>query len=233
MTTPAINTPYSIISDGLFEAKIVQEGENPNGEMLARGLRRLTEIVNLEMTQGLKLFLQEDLAIVLVAGTQTYNVTISSLKALRVQQGYYLDSTGSNRRPIYSISWQEWLTLSNITTNGQISSYFINKQATTLQVSFWYTPDATAATGTAHLMVQRQVAPPISLTTDMVFPIEWATFLKWALADESSSGQPKAVQDKCTMKAESARAALEGWDVEDTPTYMQVDSRYGPYSSFR
>lgn len=232
MTTPAINTPYSIISDALFEAKIIQEGQTPDGDVLARNLRRLTEVVNLEATQGLKLFLQEDMSVTLVAGTATYTLTVSSLKPLRVQQGYYLDTLG-NRRPIYPISWQEYLSLSNPTQQGAISQYFINKQATTLTATFWLTPDTEAATGTAHLLTQRQVSPPINLTTDTVFPIEWATFLKWALADESSSGQPTAVQQKCMMKAQAARTMLQDWDVEDTPTYFQVDARFVSGSRFR
>lgn len=239
MTAPAYNSPYPIITDAYLDAGLIQRGEEPDSGQLATGMRRLQDLINIEQTQGLKLFLQEDLSVTLVAGTRDYVLTVASVKPLRVLQGYYQDNnTPANRRPIYPLSWQEWLTLSQVSTaaaaRGSVTQYFINKQSTTLTVSFWLTPDTTAALGTAHLMTQRQVTNPIMLNEAMEFPIEWRMFLHWGLAAELATGQPQAVIDRCEGKATTYRAVLEDWDVEDAETSFQPDSRYGGgQSSFR
>lgn len=232
MTAPAANTPYAIITDAMQDAGLLQDGDEPNSEQLAKYMRRLQDVITFEQTQGLKLFLLSDTSITLVATTQTYTVTVASVKPIRVDQGYILDSS-SIRRPIYPLSWNEWLTLSNITQQGTINSYFVNIQPTALTVSFWYIPDTTQALSTAHLLVRREVTQPINLVETMEFPIEWRMFLRWSLADELCTGQPAAIVKRCEGKAEVYRQAIEAWDVEQSSTMFQVDSRGGMQSSFK
>lgn len=226
MTTPSANTPYAILSDAYLDSGRRQEGQTLNSEQIVDGMKRLTDIINLECTQGLKLWLMTDQSITLVSGTRDYTVTVSSIKPLRVLQGYYLDSS-DNRRPIYPLSWDEWLRLSTTTETGSVTQYFVDKQATALVVSFWLVPDATAATGTAHLLIERQVTTPITVTETMEFPIEWRTFLRWAVADEICTGQPREIMARCEVRKERARDMLEAWDVEDASTRFEPDSRYG------
>lgn len=230
MTTPASNTPYAIIDDAMHDAGRLQDGDTANSEQLARGMRKLNDLINYEQTQGLKLWLQTDQPVVLVAGTQAYDVAVATVKPLRVQQGYYLD-VSNNSRPIYPLAWQEWLTLSNRTQTGAVTQFFVDKRQLTLHVHFWLVPDAVAATGTAHLLVQRQVTNPISLTETMEFPLEWRMFLRWGLADEIATGQPEAIMQRCQQRAQFYRDALEAWDVEDSETRFQPDSRLGAGSS--
>lgn len=232
MTTPAANTPYGIIADAMQDSGYLQDGQLPNSEQLAKNFRRLVDLVAIWQTEGLKLWLQTDQAITLVAGTVSYTVAVGSVKGMRVQQGYYLD-VNDNSRPIYPLAWQEWLTLSNRTQEGSVTQFFIDKRTTSMVVSFWLVPDTTAATGTAHLLVQRQIAYPIALTEAMEFPDEWRMALRWGLADDISTGQPQAIMDRCMMRAQAYKAALEAWDVEDAETRFQPDSRMGMASSFR
>lgn len=232
MTAPASNTPYAIITDAMQDAGLLQDGDEPNGEQLAKYLRRLNDIITFEQTQGLKLYLLTDQSITLVAGTQNYTVTVSSVKPLRVDQGYILVGS-TTRRPMFPLSWNEWLLLSNINTQGTISQYFVNIQAATMTVSFWYTPDSIEAVNTAHLLVRREVTQPINLVETMEFPIEWRMFLRWCLAAELSTGQPAAIVTRCEGKSEAYRQAIEAWDVEQASTMFQVDPRGGMASSFR
>ena len=230
MTTPAVNTPYAIIHDAMRDAALLQDGDTPNSEQLTTYMRALQDIINFEQTQGLKLWLQVDTSITLVASQQTYVMSptgdVVMTKPLRALQGYYLDSSNV-RRPIYPLSWDEWIRLSQTTNTGAISQYFINKKPTTLEVSFWLTPDATAATGTAHLLLETQITNPISLTETMNFPQEWRIFLHWALADEICTGQPAAIMARCQQRAEMYRTALENWDVEDASTSFAPDMQRG------
>lgn len=238
MTAPARNTPISIISDAYQDAGLLQLGQEPSSEQIVVGMGKLTDLINYRQTKGLKLWLNVDTSVTLVAGQGTYTFgpsgTVEMVKPLRVIEAYYRDLNGI-RRPLTVLSWDDYIRLSQINTTGAINSYFVNKKQTELSVFFWLVPDATAATGTAHLLLQTQVTNFISVTETMNFPIEWSLALRWGLADELATGQPQAIMDRCQMRAETYWAALEDWDVEDAPTQFQVDQRLtsNNYGRFR
>lgn len=217
---------------GYMDSGVVQEGDDPNSEQLAIGMNRLNDIINLWQTQGIKLFLLSDQSVTLVSGQRDYTFfptgDVNIAKPLRAEQGYYLDSS-SVLRPIYPLSWDEWLRLSTQTTQGSISQYFVDKQYNKLKVSFWLTPDSTAAGGTAHLMLRTQATLPTMLTDVLVFPPEWFIALRWAFADEVCTGQPQAIMDRCRANAVLYRSMLEDFDVEDTSTVFQVDTSQGSH----
>lgn len=231
------NSPASIITDAYFDAGLLQEGESLTSEQQTTGLRKLTDMVNLWQTQGLKLWLNADLPITLVVGQNTYTLgpagSVAMIKPLRVLDGWYADAKGV-RRPLSPLGWADYIRLSQINQRGAINSYFVDKQQTQLSVFLWQAPDAQAATGVAHLLIQNQITMPISLTSDMNFPIEWRIALRWGLADEICTGQPQAIMDRCQQRASQYRMALEDWDVEDAPTRVAPDPRQSMYSgSFR
>jgi len=230
MTAPADNTPISVISDAYFDAGLTQEGQTPNSEQIVTGMRKLTDIVNLWQTQGLKLWLNVDTTVPLVAGQGTYvlgpesTTGVDMTKPLRVLEAYYKD-VNAIRRPLNPMAWNDYVRLSQVTQTGQINSYFVDKKQLQLDVFFWLIPDATAATGEAHLLLQTQVTNFISVTETLNFPIEWRIALRWGLADELSTGQPQAIMDRCQQRALTYREMLENWDVEDAPTRFSPDSR--------
>ena len=229
MTTPADNTPVSIITDAYRDAGLLATGVTLNSEQIVDGMRKLTDLVNLWQTQGLKLWLNVDTSVPLVAGQGTYTFSTTGdvimAKPLRVIEAYYLDSTGI-RRPLVVLSWDDYIRLSQVTQTGALNSYFVNKKQTELSVFFWLIPDATAATGTAHLLLQTQVTNFISVTETVNFPAEWRIALRWGLADEICTGQPQAIMDRCQQRAMSYRTMLEDWDVEDAPTRVTPDQRW-------
>ena len=228
MTAPADNTPISIIGDAYIDAGLLAQGETPGGEQIVEGMRKLTDLINLWQTQGLKLWLNVDTPVTLVDGQGTYTLSptgdVAMVKPLRVIQAWYQD-VNAVRRPLTVLSWDEYTRLSQVTQTGAVNSYFVNKQATALSVFFWLIPDATAATGTAHLLLQTQVTNFISVTETMNFPIEWRIALRWGLADEICTGQPQAIMDRCQQRAMAYRTMLEDWDVEDAPTRFTPDQR--------
>lgn len=233
MTAPSSNNPLSIISDAYFDAGLTQEGQSPNSEQIVSGMRKLTDMINLWQTQGLKLWLLEDTPITLVEGQGWYSLgpagNVSMTKPLRVVECYYMDQK-SVRRPLNAMSWREYTMLSQTTQKGQLNSYFVDKQPTELKVFFWLVPDAIAVKGQAHLVLQTQVANLISVTETMNFPLEWRMGLRWGLADELATGQPQAIMDRCQQRANVYRSLLEDWDVEDASTRFTVDSQMGSLS---
>jgi hypothetical protein len=237
MTTPSDNTPASIIQDAYFDAGLLQIGESPDSEQIVMGMRKLTDLINLWQTQGLKLWLNVDTSITLTAGTGTYTLgpagTVAMTRPLRVLDAYYL-SSDLIRRPLVPLAWSEYVRLSQVTQTGQINSYFVDKQQSVLSVFFWQIPDSTAAAGTAHLLLQTQVTNFTGVTDTMNFPIEWRIALRWGLADELATGQPQAIMDRCQNRANTYRTTLEEWDVEDAPTRFAPDAQMSQHSgSFR
>lgn len=230
MVAAVSNTAYGIIADAMVDAGLLQDGDQPNSEQLSNNLRRLCDIINLWQTQGLKLFLLEDLEIPLVAGQNLYTLapsgTVDMPKPLRILQAYVLQTVGYARRPLTPMSWDEWMRLSQVQNNeGMINSYFVDKQATQLRVYFWNTPDTQEATNTAHVLIQTQAGNPAMLTENVSFPQEWRIALRWGLADDIATGQPQAIMDRCSKNAAMYRTMLEDWDVEDAPTRFAVDPR--------
>mgnify|MGYP003651198593 FL=1 len=234
MTAPSNNTPASVIEDAYLDAGLLKRGQTLNGEQLVFGMRRLTDVINFEQTQGLKLWLNVDTAVPLVASQSTYTLSptgdVVMPKPPRAIQAYYIDANGI-RRPLIVLSWDDYIRLSQVNQTGPINSFFVNKQQTSLSVFFWLTPDATAATGVAHLLLQTQVTNFTNVTEEMNFPVEWRMFLHWALAADLATGQPQAIMDRAEAKAQQYRTMLEDWDVEDAPTSFAPDARSQYFSA--
>ena len=223
------NTVYGVINDAMHDAGLLQEGEMPNSEHLATNMRRLVDIINLWQTQGLKLFLLQDIEINLVANQGAYVLgptgDVVMERPTQIIQGYVLNPEGI-RRPLVPMAWQEWMNLSQVQGNeGTISSYFVDKQATFDRVHFWPTPNASEAVNTAHLLVRTKAIAPINLLQDTMFPQEWRVALRWGLADDICTGQPLAIMERCEQRAVQFRQALEDFDVEDVSMQFTVDPR--------
>lgn len=231
MATSVSNNAYGIITDAMVDAGLLQEGDRPNSEQLAVNMRRLNDTINLWQTQGLKLFLQEEVNVPLVVGQTQYVLgpsgpAVVMARPPRILQGFIIGS-GNVRRPLVNISRDEWERLSQITgNNGQINSFMVDKQATQTNLNLWPAPDTVEAANTATFLMQIQAPNPISLTDQVGFPQEWRIALRWGLADDICTGQPMAIMQRCAERAKAYREALEDWDVEDAPTFFNVDSRF-------
>lgn len=229
MTTPITNnTAQRIIRMAYKDAGLLGEGDEPNGEQYVDALARLNDFINLWQTQGMKLFLMQDITIPLTVGKGIYTLSptgdVVMPRPLQVQEAYYIDNNNI-RRPLIAVSRQEFYTLSQPLQQGPINSYFIDKQATSTILNLWLVPDTTAATGTVHLEVRTQISNFVSLTDQSMFPVEWFIALRWALADELTTGQPQAIVQRCAQRATAYREVLEAFDVEDASVYFTPDPR--------
>jgi len=232
MTTPAtFNTAYRCICMAMQNAGKLQEGQEPNSEALATNMNRLSDMISLWQTQGIKLWMNTVITVTLVGGQALYNGTaLGSTRNLRVINGWLLDAFG-NRQPLIPLSWQEYQTLSNTTTQGPPNSYFVDKQPTQLNVYFWNTPDSTTASNyTAQLQVQQQITTAVGMIDSIDFPQEWFIALQWGLSAEICTGQPESIVQRCESKAMQYRTMLENWDVEDSATMFTPDQRSNPGS---
>lgn len=228
MAVSVSNTVYGIIADAMFDAGLLREGSAPNSEQLATYMRRLCDLINYYQTQGIKLFLLQEQSIPLVAGTNTYTVNPAvgtfPQKNLRIEQARVVEPSGTYRT-INSLSWNEWNTLPQ-NNQGAITGYLTDKQAISLVLKVWNTPDATEALNTLVVLVRTQVTNPINLEENLAFPQEWRLALRWGLADDIATGQPDTIMQRCQSRAQFYREELENWDVEDTQTTFAPDARY-------
>jgi hypothetical protein len=231
MATIVTNSAYGIIDQAWHDAGKLQEGQRPNSQQIADSLLRLNDIINLWQTQGLKLFLQEEVTVPLNVGQTLYVLgpagpAVTMPKPSRVLQGYILD-TSNIRRPLVPLSRDEWERLSQtIGNNGTINSYMVDKQAYQINLNLWPPPDSTEVLNSAVFLVQIQAAGPVYVTDQTSFPQEWRLALRWALAEDICTGQPQAVIQRCMQNAQNYRKVLEDWDVEDAPTFFGMDSRF-------
>ena len=238
MATSVSNNAYGIIVDAMVDAGWLQEGDRPNSEQLATYMRRLNDLVNLWQTQGLKLFFQQEVNVPLVASQFTYSIgpsgNVVMAKPARILSGY-VTAAGNVRRPLGMISRDDWERLSQVTGNtGAINSFFVDKQAYQLNLNVWPAPNAAEVLNTATFLTQIQAANPTFLTDQSSFPQEWRIALRWALADDISTGQPEVIMQRCAQRATAYRQALEDWDVEDASTSFAADGRaYGASGRFR
>jgi len=229
--TSVSNTAYGIINDAMVDAGLLQEGQRADSEQLANFMRRLNDIVNLWQSYGLKLFLQQEVTFDMVADQSIYTFGPSGTgadmaKPSRVLQGYITLTNGDSRRPLTPLSVDEWERLGQVVGNsGVVNSYMVRKQTTLLQINLWPPPDATDVVNPCTLLFQVQPTGPIILSDNTSFPQEWRIALRWALAEDICTGQPQAIVDRCANNAKVYREQLEGWDVEDAPTYFGLDMR--------
>lgn len=230
------NTAKYVIEKAYTDAGKVQRGGVPTPAQYIDGLERLNDIINIEQTRGLKLWLETEQSVTLVTGQQEYTLSptgdVAITRPLRVKQGVYVNSSGS-RRPLTQISRDDWTRLANRTASGQISSFYVEKLYDRLKVHVWNSPDATAAAGTLSLVLHNQATNATIVSEATRFPPEWTIFLRWALAEDLATGMPEAIIARCANKAAMLREDLEGWDAEDAMTYFAPDPQMLPGSRFQ
>jgi hypothetical protein len=225
-TSASFNTCERIIRMAAEDAMLLEEGTDPTGDQYAKWFQKLQDLVVLYQTQGLKLFLLQDIPVTLVAGTNTYSLgptgTTVMNRPWKVEEAYYLD-TSNQLTPLTAIAWKDWLLLPNKTATGAISQICVDKQVNNLVVYTWQIPDATTATGTLHLLLRTQLTYYASLNDSTLFPPEWFIALRWGLADEICGGQSDSIMQRCNQRAIQFRQALEAQDVEDTSVFFGAE----------
>lgn len=229
-------TATAIVTAGYRDAQKLGRGASLPADQLQEGLDRLNDMKNLWQTQGLKLFLEDEVTIPMQVMKQTYSMMpggdLSIVRPLQVKSASFTDSGGSTR-PLTPIGRDDWSSLTNRTQSGQVTQFFAEKLYDRLNLNLWYAPDATAATGTLMAVIRISTTDLVVGSDTLLFPPEWAIALRWGIADEVSYGMPPELQQRCQTRAQAYRQALEDFDVEDVETTFQPDGRYTPGSRFR
>lgn len=220
MTT---NTSQSIIEKAYADSMKLPRGGTLTAGQLADGLERLQDIVNVESTLGLKLFLEREVSVTLTAGKQLYSFLpggdVSVPRPLRTKDAVYV-APGGQVRPLIVLARTDWAQQTARNQLGAVTQYYPERLYDRLNLYLWNIPDTAAATGVVRVTYH---APAASLTLALTtaFPPEWVMFLRWALCADLSTGMPQEVIQRAEGKTAQFRAILEAFDVEDAPTRLQ------------
>lgn len=237
MIPPDYGTPKRLITMAYRDCGILAVDTEPGSAQLLDGMNRLADLLYFHQTQGLKLWLLEDIPLPLVAAKQMYTCgptgDVAGPKPFRVEYAYAMDNTQQNRRPLIPLSYGDWTWLSNTQQAGQVTQYFVDKQLQTLNIHLWLIPDSEQVNnGAVHMVLRKKAEHLVNLYEDMTFPTEWYLALRWALADELATGQPSAVQQRCAIRANSYIEALQNFDIEDVPFRITADQSWTQRSGF-
>jgi hypothetical protein len=217
------NTSQAIITKAYADAMKVSKGGTLTTAQLDDGLERLQDIVNLEAVRGLKLFLETEVIVTLVAGQSLYSFrpggSVSMTRPLRAKDVTYVDSSGQ-ARPLMVMSRSDWAAQTARAQLGAVNQYYPERLFGALNLHLWQKPDAAAATGTLRVTLHTAAAT-LSLVSTTAFPPEWVMYLRWALTADLASGMPVEVIQRAEAKAAQFREILENFDVEDAPTRFQ------------
>lgn len=228
MTT---NTSQAIIEKAYADSMKLPRGGVLTSAQLTDGLERLQDIVNLEATLGLKLFLETEVVLSLTVNKQVYSFRpggdVSMPRPLRVKDAVYVASGGQSRSLI-PMGRTDWAQQTARNDAGTINLYFAERLHDRLNLYFWNKPDVSAATGTVRVTLH-VAATTLTLALNTHYPPEWVMFLRWALCADLASGMPVEVIQRAEQKAQQYRSILEAFDVEDAPTRLQPTyPRYNP-----
>ena len=226
MTT---NTSQAIIEKAYADSMKLSRGGTLTSAQLTDGLERLQDIVNVESTMGLKLFLESEVSVTLVAAQQMYSFRpsgdVNVPRPLRIKDATYVETSGQSR-PLIPLSRSDWAQQTSRSSQGSVTQYFAERLYDRLNLSG--TSDATAATGTVRVTLHAPAAT-LTLATTTAFPPEWVMFLRWALTADLATGMPVEVIQRAEGKAAQFRAVLEAFDVEDVPVRFQPTyTQYSP-----
>ncbi len=231
----SLNTAKYVIEKAYVDASKLPRGGVPTPTQYLDGLDRLNDIINLEQTQGLRLWLEHEYELTLVASQQLYSFMpggdAAMTRPMRVKQATYRGTSG-NLRPLTMLSREEWSRLANRDQEGSVNSFFPEKLADRLNLHLWNVPDTSAAGGKVLVVLHKQATNPTYISEGTGFPPEWVIYLRWALAADLATGMPEAVIIRAQNNAAIAKAALDGWDVEDGSTYFQPSHQAAPPSRF-
>lgn len=224
MTTSGVST-FNLVTNELIDESfdligIGSEGEAITEDMYTRAQRSANLIVK---SWGAKphLWLKTERSVTLLADTASYALTPKPMRVTSVRRRI---TTGALDTPMSELAREEYFDMPNKTQSSIPVSFYYDPQATAGTLYVWPCPSAdTASTMTLQLTYLRRMEDFVGTADDGDFPQEWLEAFTLALA------VPLAVKyapDKVTMikaLADEKFISLSGFDHDPASLYLQPD----------
>jgi hypothetical protein len=241
MTTTYSVTRDQIISGALRKLQVLELGTTPDVDTLTNASASLNLLIKAWQTQGIKLWTVKEIALPLVTSQNLYRLGHSPIvptvvmdvttdKPLKVIQAWLRNIVvaPNTDTPVQILSRQEYNMLGSKSATGQVNSIWFDPRTTYGEVHTYLTPDTFTATNFQLYLVAQIPLGDVTVGTDIPdFPNEWIQALTWGLADELALeyGCHINQRQEIMVKAEKYRNDLTDWDVENSSTFFQVDTR--------
>lgn len=238
---------FTVDRDSLIKASLrviwvtdPEGGPAPSATMLSNGAEALNLLLKNWMSQGLILSTYQQLAIPMVAGTQSYTIgpsgaAVTSTRPLRLFDGSFIRNTVTNvDTPLQILTRQAYLQQTTKTVQGSTTGIYylpsidvaggVTNPGTGWGTLFVYFPSADA-THTVYANFQRPLYDMSAATDAFDIPVEWQRALKYALAAEIAYeyGLPANTIQLLEAKAEALKRELELWTVDQATAQFGED----------
>lgn len=201
-----------IIQDALSKVGAIGPNDSPSGSQLLHAARALNRIVKGLDPEGNFLWRVVERTATTTSGTATFS---PSTDVMAVDEPMnYMRSGTTSRSPIRSMSRDDFMNLTDRTSSGVPSMFYVSKALSGLTVTLWPVPDATGDTVTYSAVLRSQDFDTGANTPD--FDPAWTQCLVLGLAADIAFdyGQPAiAAQLRAAFMEEKTRLIEQGTEV--------------------
>lgn len=218
-----------IITEALELLGMLEAGESPSANDLTTCGRTLNMMVKGLMAEGVQLWKVSEAELTLVASQSSYTLGAGGDlvidKPLRILEARRRDSDNIDT-PLFSLSRDEYMTLSNKTTTGLPTQYYFQPGRLTSSFTVWPVPDSdVASSDTVMISYYSPIEDFDSASDDPDFPTEWLESLSHMLAlrvapkyEVSINSIPSIVQ-----LAAIGKETILSWGQEHESVYFGVE----------
>ncbi len=184
-----------IVSDALANVGAVGPGATATGQVLSFAARALNRLVKAIDAEGQFLWRISRASLTTTASTASYSIAATVFAVDDPMD--YKPASSSTRTPIYPMTRDEYMTISDRTITGTPNRYYIERTLsggrTSLTAYFWPVPDTTSDTIEYAGAARAKDYDTGATTSD--FPSSWTSALVYGLSAEIAAafGQPDLI----------------------------------------
>lgn len=204
-------TGAQIVTRSMQLTGLLNPGRNPAPEVVAMGLDMLNLTLKAEQNRGNILTTIDRLTVTTTAGTASYP---AAADALDIEfPGYTTRTTGGNTNVLLQMQREEYMAISDKTTQGIPTLMFVEKNAFPYTLILYPVPDTTMASFTySRSRLLRDM--DASGTTNPDLAARWLKWMVFNLAHDLalSFSLPATKADYLRKLSEAERDQAEGYD---------------------
>ena len=212
---------FSLDRDGLISKAYtmvgaVAIGEDPTTDELTEGGRTLNLMLKGWQTEGIGLWLNQEITVSLTTGTKAYDLGVGIPRPLKIIEAKRVAS--GVHYPILQIRRSEYMSIADKATSGTVSQFYYDPQLTTGVLYVW--PPSDNTDDTLELTVKKPISDFDVSTDDGEFPAEWLDAVVLNLALRIGIENGIEINPELKELAAVSKGLAKEFDTEkDIPSY--------------
>lgn len=216
-------TATDIITEALEILGVLAEGEVPSTAQTTSSLRTLNNMIKM-WSADTQIFAQNEYTLDLVASTNTYTLGVSNVGFIpnKIANATLINSTSSEEIPIFPLTQEEWYSLTDKTTEGRVTQYYVKRNPVGVDLDLYVWPTPADTTYDVNLWIQYPYRDVADGADDVWFTQEWYLALSYGLAALLSwkYGAPRSERTELSSMADVFRWEASTYDT-DGSLYLQ------------